>query len=214
MANYNSDLIGNLDDKAFEFVRHHLYSIISYKYLKETDIRKMDITEEFFRLTSELSSDAELVGGTLELYATLLHTYIEESLKCERNSSAIAFKERALETSSIETIKATDKKDAVLEDALVIFLSAMRTIMANKDNKSFKGVKTIEPSVKAKDADIIVTLYESRHFAPKAIKQSYEKKPLAKEVSRYQKRCRVAYFAFVSIIKLATILQDFGEFED
>ena len=215
MSNYNSSLIESLDDEAFSFAKHELYNVISYKYLKESDIRKIDLIEEFFRLTSELRSDSELLGGTIELYATLLNDYIAYMVKCIKASPAESFRERALEASSIESIKSTDRKDILLEDALAIFVSILRDNLSNKTQKDYKGATEISLSVCRKDADIITGLFDPAHGgAPRAIKRSYNKKPLAKEVSGYQVKYRVEYFVFVSIIRLAAILQDMGEFEE
>lgn len=212
MANFNSSLIESLSDEAFSFVRHELYNVISYKYIQESDIRKIDLIEEFFRLTSELRSDADLVGGTIELYATLLNDYIADMTKCIKSSSAALFKERALVSSSIETIKTTDKKDILLEDSLAIFISILRDNISNKAQKDYKGSTEISLSVFRKDADILTGLFDLENsVVPKAIKRSYSKKPLAKDVSGCQVEYRVKYFVFVSIIRLATILQDMGE---
>ena len=204
-------LVDEMSDEAFRFCIEKLYPICNYRVLKPEDIRRIDLKERLLGFNSIVPKDDKgKVQGALNCYITTLKQYFDSFIKCEEESKAARYRDRAFELMTVALSDKGTQED--IDDIFLIFVSLMRALQPHFDHLAKQTVSDFTLDLAPADADLLKEIWEHKKLTPgrhvdvpdvlgKIVGADDEKKPALK----------LAYIN--NILYLARGLQNRGAFE-
>ena len=174
--------IDRLSDEGYRRCLSLLCPMLHFQYMKEKDIRRIDLSERMY----DLAKDNPMYPGynsgmSFQAYFKALQYYIENFLECTRDSIAERYRERAL---AILNAIEKDSSNVGVEDELTAF--AIYLGLSRELYGQFKthNARFVTPLVCKEDAELLFKLkeYPFKKEIPGIFKKTEEQAHEAKEM--------------------------------
>jgi hypothetical protein len=118
--------VNEMSDEAISFCIENMFPMLGYKYMKQEDIRKVDLIERLMQIYDAIDkTDIQKYGNSPQYYCALLEQQIERSLKCKPGSDAEAYLIRARD--AIKRVRDGHGTIEDIDDAFLIYTILWRT---------------------------------------------------------------------------------------
>lgn len=174
-------LIDRLSEPAFHHCVHVLWPLMSYKYLSESDIRKIDLKEWLYNVSEPYFGKKHSPTCVFDKYAETMNGYFEERVLCVPGSVAEAYYARA------KSILGKDREKMSLDDlesicAILILLA--RSEMKQTGKKQLP-IKEVEFKIEYNDIDILKHIKDLKPVNKNILKNPKDAvQPLIDKVSK------------------------------
>ncbi len=158
-------LVDDMSDEAFHFCIEKLYPICNYRVLKPEDIRRVDLKERLLGFNSIVPKDDKgKVQGALNCYITTLRQYFDSFIKCEDDSKAARYRDRAYELMTAALSDDGTRED--IDDIFLIFVSLMRSLHPSSDPLAKQTVSDFTLDLEPTDAELLKEIWEHKKLIP------------------------------------------------
>lgn len=208
MIDYNL-IVDELSDSAFRFCVSQLFPLLNYHILQPSDVRKIDLKEKLFDLTTVTPKAAKAEQkGTCNYYLYAIKMYFDSMFSCEENSRAAKFKARGY--ASIETALSENGELNDVDDVFLVFLSMYREYIKHQASDKKFLIKDLFFTAEMDDAEAIGRIPENRDLLP----DGFIKNGLFEKTLNNDSKYAIKTLHMNNILFLCRALQNFGWFAE